>query len=187
MSCLHPLRYKKIMGLDASENETVTKSVTEAARIYRTKWWRRAVPIFLVALGLLFLTGLIERGVSEVSQQQIISLLGVSAFLLLGIFMTGDAFRSTITLTADAIEVRTLLRSSQLPLNAIRGRREYVVNSGRTRTRYLRLESNDDRLPALYFEKSFSFDTHFFAWFNALPDLDELDKSGLKTSEFGLV
>jgi hypothetical protein len=37
------------------------------------------------------------------------------------------------------------------------------------------------------FEKSFTFDDSFYAWFNALPDLDADDKTVRKDSNFGLV
>jgi hypothetical protein len=52
----------------------------------------------------------------------------------------------------------------------------------------LKLEPNDDRIPTLEFEETYyTLDDHFFAWFNALPDLDALDKTTPEKSNFGLV
>lgn len=53
---------------------------------------------------------------------------------------------------------------------------------------YLKLEPNDDRFPVLDFEESYyRLDDYFCEWFNALPDLDALDKVRPKDSNFGLV
>ncbi|MFZ0303284.1 MAG: hypothetical protein WAL75_11375 [Terracidiphilus sp.] len=53
---------------------------------------------------------------------------------------------------------------------------------------HLKVESDDDRYVSLDFqENAFRFDSAFFDWFKSLPDLDELDKTGPKTSDFGLV
>ncbi len=72
----------------------------------------------------------------------------------------------------------------------IRGRREYVVRSAgpeSVSTRYLKLESNDDRLPSLEFEKYFTFDAAFYEWFNRLPNLDKLSTQREKNSNLGLI
>lgn len=157
------------------------------AHVYRMKLWRRVFPVFFIVFGLLFLLSLFSKGMDIEDGNQLISLLVAFVFLLIGCFMTASAFRSTITLAANAIELRTLFSRQELLISAIRGRREYEVNTGRNRTRYLRLEPNDDRLSAISFEKSYAFDESFYAWFNALPDLDEADKKRHKDSNFGLV
>jgi hypothetical protein len=52
---------------------------------------------------------------------------------------------------------------------------------------HLVLESDDDRYPRIDLEELYRFDEPFYRWFNALPDLDEIDKTRPKTSNFGLV
>jgi hypothetical protein len=170
-----------------SQESAMTEYLAGASRVYRMKWWRRAFPIVFIAFSLVFLFGLFSKGLDFEDQKQIITLVVAIVFLLVGSYMTISAFKSTITLSANSIELLTLKGRQQLALSAIRGRREYWVNTGRSRTRYLRLEPDDDRLPTMDFEKSFTFDDSFYAWFNALPDLDADDKKGHKESDFGLV
>lgn len=65
------------------------------------------------------------------------------------------------------------------PLDKIRGRSEYVVSGGADEggnTRYLKLESNDDRMSSLNFSKSYSFDKALCTWFHSLPSLDKKHK-----------
>ncbi|MGB8261730.1 MAG: hypothetical protein WCE75_15315 [Terracidiphilus sp.] len=51
---------------------------------------------------------------------------------------------------------------------------------------YLKLEPNDDRFRTIEFEESYyRLDEVFYEWFRALPDLDALDKSRPKSSNFG--
>jgi hypothetical protein len=97
------------------------------------------------------------------------------------------AFTSTITLFHDAIELRTLVNRTRLPFTGIQGRREYVVHTDDGNAHYLKLETNDDRLPTLEFQIDYDFDSTFYDWFNQLPNLDELDKTKPKKSNFGLV
>jgi hypothetical protein len=111
------------------------------------------------------------------------------AFAVVGGFLVPLAYKSAVILLEDAIELRTIFVRKRLLFVAIRGRREYVVNGGGDEgsTRYLRLEPNDDRLPALDFARNFNFDGAFYAWFNKLPDLDAMDKIKHKDANFGLV
>jgi hypothetical protein len=76
----------------------------------------------------------------------------------------------------------------RLPLSAIRGRREYVVRTYRGgSTRYLKLESDDDRFPALDFSRNYEFDDAFYKWFYSLPDLDAKDREVHEDKNFGLI
>ena len=108
-----------------------------------------------------------------------------------GLGLTLNFFTATVTFTADAVEQRSLFRQATLPFGEIRVRREFVVWSsnadGGSRTRYLKLESNDDRHPPLEFMRSYTFDDAFFRWFNELPDLDAEDQKTHKDANFGLV
>jgi len=99
-----------------------------------------------------------------------------------------NALRATVIFTADAIELRSILGYSRLPLNEIRGRREFVERGNEEGgTRYLVLVPNDDRLPTIQFMKGYTFDEAFFRWFYDLPDLDAEDKKVHKDANFGLV
>jgi len=112
-------------------------------------------------------------------------------FLIVGIGLTINFFKATVTFTSDAIELNTIFARKKLPFSGIRGRREYVVRGGEVdaggSTRYLKLVPNDDRLPTLDFMKNYTFDDAFYSWFNALPDLDAEDKKVHKDANFGLV
>lgn len=112
-------------------------------------------------------------------------------FLAAGLGMTFYAFKAAIEFSQDAVEHRTIFGQKKLPLDGIKGRREYVVKGaqgdGGGNTRYLKLEPNDDRLPTLEFSKHYTFDDTFYRWFYELPDLDAEDKKVHKDSNFGLV
>jgi hypothetical protein len=165
-------------------------NVAQNAKVYRVKWWRRASAILFVVLGILFLTAFCWGPISGQADPKPLGIVFSAAFTLVGILWTIGAFKSTVTLSNDAIEVRGIWGCKRLPLNGIRGRREYVVRGGGVEegsTRYLKLVPDDDRLSPLEFEKYFTFDDAFYQWFNKLPDLDAMDKMKHKDSGFGLV
>jgi hypothetical protein len=166
------------------------KNVAQNAKVYRMKWWRRASAILLLMFGILFSAAFCWGPVIRHADPNPLGIAISAAFTLVGIFWTISAFKSTVTLSDDAIEVRGILGCKRLPLNGIRGRREYVVRGGGVEdasTRYLKLVPDDDRLSPLEFEKYFTFDDAFYQWFNKLPDLDAMDKIKHKDSGFGLV
>lgn len=165
-----------------------TENSEQTSRVYKMKWWRRASAILFLVIGILFFAGFRYGPIFRHVDPQPWGIFFSAAFTLIGIFWTYSAFRSTVTLSSDHIEVRGIFGSTQLPLNAIRGRREYVVHDAEGgSTRSLKLVSDDDRLPALEFEKYFTFDDAFYQWFNNLPDLDAMGKMRHKDSGFGLV
>ena len=109
-------------------------------------------------------------------------------FMTVGIGLTVNFFNTTITFTAEAVELRTIFGRKKLPLSGIRGRREYEVHGVEGGiTRYLKLVPNDGRLPTLDFMKHYTFDDAFYQWFYELPDLDAEDKKKHKDANFGLV
>jgi hypothetical protein len=165
----------------------VTEFLAGATRVYRIKWWRRIFSVFLGVFGLLFLAAQLIMEFDFGDGKHFFSILIGVVILAVGSYAAAKDFKALITLTPDAIQVRNLSGTQQLLLSAIRGRREYVTYSGRSRTRYLRLEPKNNRQPTLDFERDFNFDQAFFAWFNALPDLDAIDEAARKTSKFGLV
>ena len=86
--------------------------------------------------------------------------------------------------------MQTIFERRTLPLDKIRGRRRYLDGGGDESPSiwHLKLEPNDDQFPALEFEERYyKLDDHFFAWFNTLSDLDALEKTRPRTSNFGLV
>lgn len=91
-----------------------------------------------------------------------------------GLYESLYAFTSEVLLYQDAIEARSLFGSKKLAFQNIRGRRESITGR-RTRTAYLKIESNDGGLYSLSFEKQRDFDEVFFDWFNRLPDLDVIE------------
>ena len=96
------------------------------------------------------------------------------AFLGVGVWLVGRAYRSRITLSENAIEERTLFRTDRLPFDQIRGRHEYLHYDrfgGHTRWE---LVPNSRDLPILEFGKADSdFDDAFYEWLNKLPSLNE--------------
>ncbi len=107
-----------------------------------------------------------------------------------GIFFIYVSFKSYISLSPSAIEYRSPFRRNKLSLDKIRGRRRYLDRGDAQMPSEwrLKIESDDDRYPSLDFQEHyFRFDAAFFDWYKSLPDLDELDKTRPKTSNFGLV
>lgn len=168
------------------------------ARIYRITWWWRAGAIFFLAIGSVVSIGIWSGVIAGEREPKSGEMFASAVIAVVGVLLAWSAFRATVTLSEDAIELRTPFGSKSLARHAIRGRREYVVTGGGDEggsTRYLKLESNDDRLPTIDIAKYFNFDDKFYQWFNALPDLDALDKQRREAlekdphnnSNFGLV
>jgi hypothetical protein len=151
------------------------------------RWFRQVLSVlFLVVESLIWIVTW-GRVISGDREPRLWDIALPVVLTLGGAFLVASTFSSSVTLFDDAIELRTLLGRKRLSFDQIRGRREYVSPNSRIATRYLRLEPNDDRLDAVEFEKSYTFDDEFYAWFNKLPDLDALDKKRQKGSNFGLI
>lgn len=157
-------------------------------RVYRLNWWQRGFALTFLALSTFFVFG-VWRGVFFNQEEPRPFLMAMTTiFMLVGAGLTANAFGTTVIFTADAVELRSILGYSRLPLNKIRGRREFVARGDEGGgTRYLVLVSNDDRLPKIQFMKDYTFDESFFRWFYELPDLDADDKKVPKDANFGLV
>jgi hypothetical protein len=157
-------------------------------RIYRLGRWQRTFALVFLAFGVFFAFGSWKGPLlGQSDPEPFLMLLGL-IFPLTGIGLTMNAFQTTVTFSADAIELHSILGHRRLPLDGIRGRREHVAGSGEEGgTKYLMLVPYDDRLPTLKFMKGYTFDDTFFLWFYELPDLDAEDKKVHKDSNFGLV
>jgi hypothetical protein len=151
------------------------------------RWFRQVLPVLFLVVGSLIWIVNWGRIVSGDREPRLWDIALPVVLTLGGAFWVASTLSSSVTLFDDAIELRTLLGRKRLSFDQIRGRREYVSRGQRSATRYLRLEPNDDRLATIEFEKSYTFDDEFYAWFNKLPDLDALDQKRQKGSNFGLI
>jgi hypothetical protein len=114
-------------------------------------------------------------------------------FPIAGAGMTTHAFVSRLAFSETALVQISFRSRKSLPYASIRGRREFVV-SGNTAgsTRYLQLEPSDNGSALVFGKKLQHSMTRSGGWFNALPDLDAMDKAAKDsgthtTSNFGLV
>lgn len=167
----------------------MTECVSGETRIYRIGWGQRVFCIVFMALSVVFLIGFWGGAISGEREATWLELMIPIVLLIMGSFFTARAFRNYIALLQTEIRIQTILGRQTLPLDKIRGRRRYLSRGDGESPSiwYLKLEPNDDRFPPLEFEEShYTLDDPFFRWFNALPDLDALDKLRPKTSNFGL-
>jgi hypothetical protein len=157
-------------------------------RFYRPNWAWRTFAILFLGFASAFVIAMFEGLVSGRSEPKPTELAISVVLFIAGVGMAIHVFTTVVGFTQDTIYTRNLLGIISLPLNGIRGRREYVVRGDEGGgTPYLRLEPDDDRLPTLDFAKNYSFDDAFFRWFYVLRDLDAEDKHVHKDSNFGLV
>lgn len=153
------------------------------------RWWFKAFALFFLLFGgcLLFSIGLdlFDGGKAHGTWEIIVSVV----FPIVGLGLTAHAFASRVEFSGTSLQRVTLLSHLSIPLSSIRGRREYVLRGGEEGgdTRYLRLERNDGAPPVEFGKYLYRFDDDFWDWFNALPDLDEIDRVKHKDSNFGLI
>ena len=150
---------------------------------------QRAVGIILSAVGVVFLVAFWYGALSGKREPNFWEMMFPVVFILFSALFTIRAFRNSIRITEISIELRGLSGNRILPLDKVKGRRRYVDDSGDgPSVTHLVLEPNDDNFPKLDIEESYyAFDAYFDRWIQGLPDLDELDKTKCKTSNFGLV
>lgn len=158
-------------------------------RVYQMSWLFRGFALAFLIFGfLLFVTFL--RGILTGEADPNITKTMIAIVLpIVGLFTAAHAFVSRVVFTNDALQRVTLIGRRTVPLNLIRGRREYVVNGDDPpgSTRYVRLELNNGDKSIDLGKKLYNFDHQFWAWYNSLPDLDAADKVPHKDSGFGLV
>jgi hypothetical protein len=159
------------------------------SRVYWMKPGQRIVDILLCVVGLFFLVAFWWPVLFGAKQPNFLELMFPVAYLLFSGIFTIKAFRSFVRLSESSIELRSLSGSKLLPFDKIKGQRRYIDHGDQNTptVRHLVLEPNDDRFPKLDIEETYRFDNSFYDWFNALPDLDELNKRSPKSSNFGLV
>ena len=136
----------------------------------------RALAIVWTALGAFAWGGTLSKEVFGSEDPVWWHFVAAPLWIVGGILWTAHVFKATVTLSHEAIETNGLWGRVKLRFDEIRGRREYLVTGFRGKTRYIKLEPNDDRFPTLDFIRNYDFDTTFYDWFNRLPDLDAIDK-----------
>ncbi len=153
-------------------------------RRYRVKVWERIFAVlgvlFFVGFPLVYGSDLVKRD----SKSSTLVLLGLTAIATYSVYDAVRMFMSSVSFTQDGIELAGAFRIRELPLAAIRGRREYMRSESKSRTRYSVFVSSDDRYPAMEFAKKlFKFDEPYWAWYERLPDLDAEDEQRWTESE----
>lgn len=168
----------------------VSDCTKRGVQVYRLRWYRLLAALFFLMVSCTFAIGVCREWISDPGDVKPLQVVIFTVLLIVGVVWTVSSFKAKIILSEGAIESVSLCGSKTLKFHDIRGRREYVVRGDgpeSVSTRYLKLEPNDDRLPALEFEKYYTFDAAFYDWFNKLPDLDKLNAQREKNSNLGSV
>lgn len=158
-------------------------------RVYRMRSSQRIITIILLIGGLFFSVMSWGGVLAGIREPRFLEMMAPVVFSLAATLFTIRAFRNSVCLSDEAIKLRGLSGIRVLPLGKIKGRRRYLSKGDDESPDvwHLVLEPNDDRFPKLDIEELYQFDNQFYVWFNSLPDLDELDKTRSRPSNFGLV
>jgi hypothetical protein len=159
-------------------------------RVYRQRPWLRIFAIVFTSLGVVFSIAMWTETLTGRRESTFSDLFVPIVLVMGGMFFLYVSFTNYVALSPSMIEYRSPFGRDELPLGRVRGRRRYLDKGGYKMPREWRLkvESDDDRYPALDFqERYFKFDAAFYDWFKSLPDLDAADETSPKTSNFGLV
>jgi hypothetical protein len=165
------------------------ESSAGVTRVYRMNAFQRLFSLVFSGFCAIALVAIWFGVLSGNRKPNFVEIMGPLVLVLAGVFFTVRAFFNSITLTSDTVEVKSLAGKRVLPFDKIRGRRRYMDKGDADGPSiwHLVLESNDDRFPRIDIQETYKFDDFFYQWFNALPDLDVLDKSKPKPSNFGLI
>jgi hypothetical protein len=172
------------IGLDVKGD-----SMSAARRVYRMRSSQRIVTMVILIVGLFFAVGIWGGVLSGIREPRLFEMMAPVVFSLVAALFAIRAFRNSVCFSEQAIELRGLLGTRILPLDKIKGRRRYLSegDEGSPDVWHLVLEPNDDRFPKLDIEELYKFDDSFYRWFTSLPDLDQLDRTRPKPSNFGLM
>jgi hypothetical protein len=167
----------------------MSESSTRTSRVYRMSIFSRVFGIIFTAFGVIFLVVAWHGILASAKVSRFVEMIISIALVIVGVYFTIRTFRNSVCLSAKSIELRDASGSRVLPFDKIKGQRRYTVEGGGdgVNVHHLVLQPNDDQFPRLDIEENYNFDDFFYRWFNALPDLDELDKTKPKTSNFGLI
>jgi len=165
---------------------SLSKQPDPVVRVYRIKWWLQAFAVLWTVLSSLIWGRILWNEVLDTDEPLLWHFIVGPLLTMGGSFWVVHLFRAKVTLFNDSIETCGPLGKATLRFDEIRGRREYAVTGGYEGggdTHYLKVEPNDDRLPTLDFIRDYDFDSTFYAWFDALPDLNAADKQKRKASD----
>ncbi len=141
--------------------------------------------VAFLAFCLLGLFGLLWSQHAGVQRRNPAETVEWAAITLFAVCWAIYVFGAVIVLSEDTIEKRTPLKTDSLRFAEIRGRRETVHrNFDGSYIRYLQVVPRDPLLPTIKFQKFYVFDAAFYAWYDDLPDLDALDRTRKRDSEF---
>jgi hypothetical protein len=161
------------------------RGVSRPRRVYRLSPWIRLFAGAFLLFSLLGLFGLLwsqHAGLQGRNPAQMLEWGGITLFAVCWAIYV---FGAVIVLSDDAIEKRTPLKTDRLRFSEIRGRRETVHrNFDGSYIRYLQVVPRDSLLPLIRFQKFYVFDAAFFAWYDDLPDLDAMDRTRSRDSEY---
>ncbi|MDR3793496.1 MAG: hypothetical protein P4L03_08950 [Terracidiphilus sp.] len=160
-----------------------------SCHVYRVKLSQRILAILLLCVGVFFWVVSWGGALSGEREANFLELMFPVLFAGLSGYFVVRGYRNSVWLSDRTIEVRSVFNTKVLLLDKVAGRRRYLDRSGGHGPHYWHLvvESDDDGDAKLDFEEFYTFDDFFYRWFNALPDLDERDKTLKKKSNFGLV
>jgi amino acid transporter len=154
-------------------------------RVYRLSPWIRMFAAAFLAFCLLGLLGLLWSQHAGVQRRNPAQTVEWAAIALFAVCWAIYVFGAVIVLSGDTIEKRTPLKSVGLQFAEIRGRRETVHrNFDGSYIRYLQVVPRDPLMPLIRFQKFYVFDAAFYAWYDDLPDLDAMDRTRKRDSEF---
>ncbi len=161
----------------------------QRTRVYRMKSGQHFVGFVLLTFGLFFGVAIWGGVITGVREANFLEMMFPVVFSLFAGVFTFRTFRNSVHLSETAIEVRSISGPKELPFDKIKGRRRYLDHGDENSPSvwHLVLEPNDDRFVKIDIEELYRFDDFFCKWFNEPPDLDELDRTRPKTSNFGLV
>jgi len=154
-------------------------------RVYRENWWIRILSTSFFVFGCAAAVAFVRGGLLDPESVNWVEMLFAIVFLVAGMFLAAETFSSRLDFAERSFTMRSVLRTRKVDYSIIRGRRVVPEEDGSTR--YLRLDTTDGSKPFDFGEHQYAFDDAFWAWFNALPDLDAMDKVTHKGSNFGLV
>lgn len=154
-------------------------------RVYRMSIWIRGFAAAFLLFSVLGLLGLLWSQRAGMQGRSVANLIEWAAIALFAAGWMVYVFSAAILLTGNAIEKRTVLKTDRLRFDEILGRREKIHrNFDGSYIRYLQLIPRDALLPRIEFQKFYVFDAAFFAWYDDLPDLDAMNRTRNRDSEF---
>ena len=160
--------------------------MARAKRVYRLSPWIRLFAAAFLVFSLLGLFGLLWSQHEGIQARNPAQTVEWAAITLFAVCWTIYVFGAVIVLSENAIEKRTPLKTDRLRFAEIRGRRETVHrNFDGSYIRYLHVVPRDPLMAVIKFQKFYVFDAGFYAWYDELPDLDAMDRTRNRDSEFG--